>query len=158
MTMRGRFFGLACLLGCAAVLGACGGSNGNDETASACLAGPDAYLRALAAAPGEVRLEGSTPISDCLVSGQDAGELATAGRSMVVAATRLNAEGRANPGGGAPLQLGYLVGAVDKGAEGTGGIHADLVRRVESAARFGELTPEFDRAYREGEAAGRKTG
>jgi hypothetical protein len=160
MTMRGRVFALFSLAACLGVLGACGSSNGNDETPAACLNGPDAYLKALAAAPGEVRLAAGTLISDCLVAGQDAGELATAGRAMVVAATRLNAEASSDSAGTAPAELGYLVGAVKRGSGETGGIHADLVRRLEAAARFspGELPAQFERGYEEGYAAGAKSG
>ena len=34
------------------------------------------------------------------------------------------------------MRLGYLVGAVQEGASETSGIHTDLVRRIESAARY----------------------
>ena len=69
----------AVLVACAA-LAAAGCSSGEDEAASAapaaCLAGSDAYLVALRAAPGEVLLEGETPISDCLTPEQEGGQLA----------------------------------------------------------------------------------
>ena len=41
-----------------------------------------------------MRLAGTTPISDCLVPEQDAGQLANIGREMIVAATKLNTEAR----------------------------------------------------------------
>ena len=44
---------------------------------------------------------------------------------MIAAATTLNAQAREEPTSLAAVQLGYLVGAVEKGSEG---IHADLVR------------------------------
>jgi hypothetical protein len=160
MAMRGRIFGLALLAFVPVLLTACG-SSGNDETPAACLSGSQTYLEALTAAPGQVRLKASTPISDCVVSGQDAGELATAGRSIVTAATKLNASAREDPGGSATVQLGYLVGAVQEGAGGTGGIHADLVRRLDTAARFspeGQLSAEFERAFGSGYAAGQADG
>ena len=113
--------------------------------------GNEAYLRALQRAPGEVRLAGTTPISDCLVPEQDAGQLADIGHEMVIAATKLNSEARRDPAGPATLQLGYLSGAVAKGADP---IHTDLVRRLNSAARFtptggtlaGQLRAGFGRA------------
>jgi hypothetical protein len=135
------------------------GSEGNDEAPAACLATNQGYLRALERAPGEVRLAGTTPISDCLVPEQDAGQLANVGQEMIVTATKLNGEARQDPGGPAAVQLGYLLGAVSKGADS---IHTDLVRRLNSAARFSEtggaLPASFERAFGRGYAAGRRSG
>ena len=145
------------------VLGWAGcGSDRSTEAPAACLSGAGAYLKALKQAPGEVRLDGSTPISECLVPEQAGGELAQVGAAMVTAATRLNAGARTDPSGPAAVQLGYLVGAVQRGSEDTGGIHADLVRRLNAAARFnsgGELLPaSFERTFGRGYAAGREAG
>jgi hypothetical protein len=138
----------------------CGGANG--ETPVACLDGPGAYVGALGDAPKEVRLSGEVPISDCLVGDQAGGELATVGISMVSAATQLNGEARAEPGGAASLQLGYLLGAAERGAADTGGIHTELIRRLRAAALYSPggqpLPPKFLRVYREGLDAGRTTG
>jgi hypothetical protein len=107
------------------------------DTPTACLAGSSAYLEALRVAPEPVLLEGSTPISDCVPADQDAAELGQVGEQMITAATQLNA------------------------GEG-GGIHADLVRRLDAAARFtqsGEQLPaSFERALGEGYAAGQEMG
>ncbi len=151
---------LACL---AALAGAgCGGSSRDESTPVACLAGPSAYLNALRAAPGEVRVGGDAPISECLTENQDAGELATVGEAMVKAATTLNAEARAEPGGDANLQLGYLLGAAQKGSEGSEGIHTDLIRRLTVAARFAPgrapLSAEFLATYARGFDAGHSRG
>jgi hypothetical protein len=98
-------------------------------------------------------------ISDCLVENQSGGQLASIGQPMVVAATRLNAAARQDPGGPAAVQLGYLLGAVSKGADP---IHTDLVRRLNSAARFSEnggtLPASFERAFGRGYAAGHQSG
>jgi hypothetical protein len=140
------------------LIGGCGNEQ-NDEAPAACLAGNPAYLRSLEGAPAPVRLAGTTPISDCLVPEQDAGQLASIGQEMIVAATKLNAEARRDPAGPAPLELGYLLGAVSEGADA---IHTDLVRRLNSAARFsqtgGTLPATFERAFGRGYAAGRQTG
>lgn len=135
------------------VLGGCGSTS--DATPVACLDGPGAYLGALGDAPGEVKLNGVVPISDCLAENQQGGDLATVGRSLVEAATRLNAAARGERGGEAGLELGYLLGAAARGAEETGGIHADLLRRLDAAARY-ELPPS--RAFRTGYAAGQDLG
>jgi hypothetical protein len=144
----------------AALAAGCGKQD--NSTPVACVEGANAYLRALRSAPGEVRLGGETPISDCLAENQDAGDLAAVGEALVEAATRLNAEARAQPGGDANLQLGYLLGAVERGADKTEGIHADLVRRLTVAARFAPgtqpLPQEFLATYRRGFDAGREHG
>jgi|SRR5215213_9382233 len=129
-----------------------------DSTAVACLSGSDSYLRALEPAPGEVRLGGDVPISACLSENQKAGDLAAVGDAMLDAATELNAEARTEHGGPANVQLGYLIGAAQAGAEETDGIHAELMRRLIAAATYSPgrrmLSKEFERAYREGFDAG----
>jgi hypothetical protein len=146
------------VLAAALALGGCG-SDGEDTAPAACLATSQGYLRALEAAPGEVRLAGSTPISACLVPEQDGGQLASIGREMIVAATKLNAEARRVPSGPAAVELGYLIGAISKGADS---IHTDLVRRLNSSAHFSETggTPPaaFERAFGRGYAAGQRSG
>jgi hypothetical protein len=133
-------------------------SSEDEEAPSACLAGSDAYLEALQAAPGEVRLEGEAPISDCLTPEQEGGQLASIGEQMVKAATELNVAAQRDPTGEEALQLGYLVGAVERGSEG---IHADLVRRINTAARYspdGLMPAEFERTFGEGYNAGLESG
>lgn len=155
-----RFAVLALLLACA--LAALGCGNQEDSTPVACLEGAAAYEQALRAAPGEVLLGGETPIGDCLAENQKPGDLARVGEAMVQAATRLNAEARAQGGGDAAVQLGYLLGAAQRGADHSEGIHSDLVRRLTVAARYAPgrepLPPAFYRAYKTGYAAGREAG
>jgi hypothetical protein len=149
-------------LGLSAVLAAAGCGGTDDSTPVACLNGSGAYLRALEAAPGDVALAGEVPISDCLAENQQAGDLGAVGNAMLGAATALNARARAEPGGDANLRLGYLIGAAQAGAEGTDGIHAELMRRLIAAATYSPgnqvLTKEFERAYREGFDAGLAEG
>jgi hypothetical protein len=144
----------------AGLLVGCGGRD--DSTAVVCLEGADVYLAALGDAPDEVRLADETPISECLAENQQGGDLATVGTAMVEAATELNAEARAEPGGRANLQLGYLLGAAQRGAERSEGIHADLVRRLSVAARYAPgrrpLPPAFLETYANGFDAGRARG
>jgi hypothetical protein len=153
-------FALICAAVATALLGACGHSD--DGTPVACLEGSSAYVRALAAAPDEVQLSGETPISDCLAENQAAGDLATVGTALVEATTKLNAAARSEPGGDANLQLGYLLGAAQRGADRTEGIHADLIRRLTVAARYAPgdqpLSPAFLAAYRRGFDAGHESG
>ena len=141
-------------------LAGCGATD--SSTPVACLEGPGPYLAALERAPGEVKLSDGTPISGCLVENQSGGDLANVGTAMVAATTRLNAEARARPGGAANLRLGYLIGAAERGADGTSGIHADLIRRLTAAARYSPrdrpLPATFIETYREGFDAGRARG
>jgi hypothetical protein len=138
------------------------GSADEDSTPEACLSGPNNYFAALEKAADTVRLPGDVVISDCLVENQSAGDLATVGGTLVKVATELNARARRDPGGPPTVQLGYLVGAVEKGASDTHGIHAELLRRIEAAALYGPAgkppPPPFDQAYRTGYAAGRDRG
>lgn len=153
-----RFLAVA-LLAIAFLVG-CGDQD--DSTPVACLEGPAVYEQALADAPGEVLLDGETPISDCFVRNQSSGDLTRVGEAMIEAATRLNGLARTEPGGDANLQLGYLLGAAERGAEESEGIHSDLVRRLVVAARFAPgkegLPQEFLTTYREGFDAGRSGG
>jgi hypothetical protein len=77
---------------------------------------------------------------------------------MIVAATKLNIAARQGSVR-ATVQLGYLIGAVSKGADA---IHTDLVRRLNSAAQFSEtggaLPASFQRAFGRGYAAGHTSG
>jgi hypothetical protein len=149
---------ILCLL--ALAIAGCGGQD--DETPVACLDGAGAYVGALAKAPGEAKLSGEVPISDCLAENQQGGDLATVGAAMVETATRLNSEARSDPGGQANLELGYLLGAAQRAAERTSGIHSELVRRLSFAARYSPenqpLPPLFLRTYREGFDAGHEHG
>jgi hypothetical protein len=155
-----RVFAATVFLLAIALAAGCGSSD--DSTPVACLEGAEAYERALAAAPDEVLLEGETLISECVTRNQSGGDLARVGEAMIETATALNAEARAEPGGAANLQLGYLLGAVERGAEGSEGIHSDLVRRLVVAARFvpdkQASPPGFLPTYSEGFEAGRSGG
>lgn len=133
------------------------GSKGSTSSPVACGGTANDYLTALHAAPGAVRLDGETPISDCF-TGTEGPDV---GAAVIEAASRLNAQARRDPGGAATVQLGYLAGAVHEGTSHVPS-EADLVRRVDSAARYapggGSLGAAFERAYGKGYAAGEATG
>jgi hypothetical protein len=155
--MRAR---IAIAVSALAILGGCGSTD--SSTPVACLEGAGSYLVALKSAPGSVELQGDTPISECLVENQPSGDLATVGTAMVATATKLNAEARVEPGGAANLELGYLLGAAQRGAERTDGIHVELIRRLTAAARYSPdnrpLPATFLDAYQRGFDAGRARG
>lgn len=156
--MAGKLIAIATAGACVAALAAGCGSD-PEETPSACLSGSEDYVRILVRAPDGVAFDDGTTISECLVPEQSGGELATVGEEMIAAATTLNAQAREEPTSLAAVQLGYLVGAVEKGSEG---IHADLVRRLNAAARFSEdgglLPAAFERTFGQGYSAGLETG
>lgn len=153
LTVLISLFALAALAGC---------GKQDDSTPVACLEGQDLYLAALAKAPGTVELAGETPISDCLAENQQGGDLANVGEAMVETATVLNGEARTVPTSPAALRLGYLLGAAQRGADRTEGIHSDLIRRLTVAARYAPgrepLNAAFLEAYREGFDAGHTGG
>jgi hypothetical protein len=142
----------------AALLAGCG--DDDVDTPAACLAPAGTYLDALRTAPDRVLLEGSSPISDCLVENQSPADVSRVGEEMVDAATRLNAAARRDPSSDQTVQLGYLIGAAQEGASPD--IHTDLLRRLDAAARFNEggrpLPASFERSFGEGYAAGQDSG
>jgi hypothetical protein len=151
---------LLATIGVSVLAGGCGTTD--TSTPEACRSGPGAYLKALQAAPGEVTLSDGTSISGCLVENQDPGDLAAVGSAMLSAATTLNAVAREHPGGRVNFQLGFLIGAAQRGAEGSEGIHTELVRRLSTAASYSPdrqmLSRQFERTYREGFDAGHDHG
>jgi hypothetical protein len=162
---RSRPAAIAVAIAALALPAGCGSDDA--EAPAACLVSGRDYLAALESAPGPVRLDGSTAISDCLVEDQDPAELGQVGEELISAATQLNARARRDPAGDATIELGYLVGAAQEGAAesaGTenGGIHTELLRRLDAAARFNQggepLPARFERAFGEGYAAGQETG
>jgi hypothetical protein len=154
-----RCLSIAAILLASTAIG-CGATS--DSTPVACLQGPGPYLAALKDAPGTVELSDGTTVGGCLVENQKPGDLATVGAALVTATAQLNAEARAEPGGAANLRLGYLLGAAQRGAGGTSGIHADLIRRLSAAARYSPggdplppgFLPTLQRGLEAGEAHG----
>jgi hypothetical protein len=126
---------------------------------AACTASPGAIERALARAPAPVTLGSGTRLSECIADARSDADVQNAGVVFTRAADHLAA--RAQRGdAGAALDLGYLVGAARRGAARTNGIHAELARRVESAARVladgggADVAGALQRGLRAGEATG----
>jgi hypothetical protein len=136
---------------------------GSDEvsTPTACLEGPAKIETALVTAPDPVRIDGTVPISDCMVRDQPNGELVNFGSDTVIVATRLGTQASESGADAirAAIQVGYLVGAMEKGSEGSDGIHAALVDRVKSAANYKLSDAPGARVhYEAGVEAGREFG
>jgi hypothetical protein len=117
------------------------------------------YERALRTAPGDVRLPGGVPISDCLRLVRNDGDLQNLGAVVHTLAETL--AGRVRDGGDADAarELGYLSAAVDSGAERSNGISAELARRVSvTGTGLADISPAVARALTEGQAAGADRG
>ena len=124
---------------------------GNDEhrVPVACLDGN--VSKALAAAPGQVRVQG-TRLSDCFTRAADPAEIQQVAAVFITAAERLAAKARAQPHSRAALELGYLIGAMRHGTSHTQGIHYETRRRIEQELiGVNTRTPEFVEGERAGE-------
>lgn len=120
-------------------------------------AGRDGYERALAAAPGDVRLAGGVAISACAERVRRDAELQSIGTVVHGVAEGL-AERARRGDSAAAMRLGYLVAAFGTGAARSNGIAAELARRVENTTVgvAGEGAP--GRALERGAEAGRARG
>jgi hypothetical protein len=123
---------------------------------AACASGPAPTVRALATAPGPVRLAGGTKLSSCVERARSEADIQTVGSVLTRTADTL--AGAMDRSDEAALQLGYLIGAVRKGARHTSGIHQELVRRVEQAIGIDGAPPRSRAAFDRGLAAGERTG
>ena len=121
---------------------------------AACTQRPETIERALATAPGPVALADGTRLSDCVTRARSDADLQSVGTVITRAADDLAARAAHDPH--AAIALGYLIGAAHRGAAKTNGIHAELVHRVEQAARTVADTraAALERGVRAGEARG----
>ena len=107
--------------------------------------------KALAAAPGQVRVQG-TRLSDCFTRAANPAEIQQVGTVFIAAAEKLSARARSNPHSAAALQLGYLLGAMRHGTSHTQGIHYETRRRIEQELiGVNTRAPEFVEGERAGE-------
>jgi hypothetical protein len=137
----------------AAALGGCG-SEPSGAVPVACKDGPAALERALGAAPGDVRLDG-TRVSECFTRASGPGDVQALGLTYLPEVERLAARVRSHPGGPAAVRLGFLIGAVHRGAGRGQGIYSELEHRLDGELA-GVDTGSPD--YRRGERAGREHG
>lgn len=109
------------------------GSSEPEQLPVACLGEPATIARALERAPARVTLEDGTPLSRCVrVAARRDGDLQALGASLMRVADDLRLDTKADPG--AAVRLGYLIGAVRRGAARTPGLAAQLARRIEQTA------------------------
>ena len=117
------------------------------------------YERALRAAPATVRLPGGVAISDCLRRVRTDADLQNLGAVVHVVAEVLAERVRDDGDVAAARELGYLAAAVDAGAARSGGVSAELARRVSVAATgLSDVSPAVARALTAGQAAGAQDG
>ena len=128
------------------------GQSKPDPLPPTCSNGPGDVLRALRKAPDNVALSDGTLLSECVKRAFDDADLQELGYSFTPAADRLASRADAT----AAFQLGFLLGAVRRGAKQTNGVHLELVRRIESTVTFDD--PALQSAVRRGAAAGERKG
>lgn len=132
----------------AVVVAACGRDK-DESLPPACTQGFKAVAQALQKAPGNVRIDGVTPISRCFNVGASGDEIQIVGSSMLPVAQQLGDQARLGDTEAA-LRLGYLVGAVDRGAK-RNGLADELRRRIESeASGLGPTRVPYARGLRAG--------
>jgi hypothetical protein len=134
---------------------AAGCGNDTKPVPVACLEGAKPMRAALADAPRAVRLEDGTKLSECFTRAANPAQIQQVGATFIEVAERLAPQARKNPNGAAATQLGYLMGAVRNGADGTQGIHYEAQRRIEQEL-IGVDTEAP--AFVSGEKAGRRSG
>ncbi|HEV2820242.1 MAG TPA: hypothetical protein VGW11_07030 [Solirubrobacteraceae bacterium] len=123
-----------------------------------CLQGQEAFEEALTAAPAPVRLAGDMPISRCVELASSAADMQNVGILVVNVAEDLKQQA-ADGDQTAARELGYLVGAVQRGAERTNGTHLELAFRVSRVAgALRDPSPALTDALTDGIAAGERTG
>jgi hypothetical protein len=147
-----RGFVVAALTGIA--LAGCGEDTGTDLPAACRDATAKDVHAALDAAPGEVRMQG-VRLSDCFNRNANPGDVQGVGAVFIEVAENLADEARSEPDGDAPARLGYLLGAAERGAGQTQGIHSELIRRLENTSAG--IDPDTSGSSR-GLSAGRATG
>jgi hypothetical protein len=135
----------------------CSRRSGLESSPAACTEGSPsvrvASLRAaLLHAPAPVRLGDGTSISDCLAHDADSGDIENVG-SMLLTVTQQLVDSSKHDG--ALLQLGYLAGAVHRGAAHAQGVDGEIERRIDQELDAVDTgLPAFKRGERAGRASG----
>jgi hypothetical protein len=134
----------------------CSRRSGSESSPAACTDGSPsarvASLRAaLARAPAPVRLGDGTSISDCLAHDADSGDIENVGSMLLTVTQQLVDSGKRS----ALLQLGYLAGAVHRGAAHAQGVDGEIERRIDQEL---VAVDTGSPAFKRGERAGRANG
>jgi len=141
-------------------LASCSRTSGSEKIPSACTDGePSARVAALrsalAHAPGPVAFHDGTKISDCLAHDAGGGDIQEVG-SMLLTVTQQVMDGASGPHDGqALLELGYIEGAVHRGAAKAQGVDGEIERRIQQEM---STVDTGSAAFMSGERAGRSGG
>jgi hypothetical protein len=142
---------LAAILFAALMVAGCG--NGNPAVPPICKEGTGVVEKALAKAPGPVRMDG-TPISACFSREANGDDVQIVGSILVGVAQQLGDRAAADREGPAAVQLGYLVGAARRG-EKRNGTAPEMVRRLGAVgAPLASGSAAYQRGLRAGLAGG----
>lgn len=144
---------LVCLLA-ALALDACGA---RQPLPLSCMdASEGDVVRALQRAPHTVALSDGTRISTCVARAIGDSELQVVGATLTAAADRLARHlARSDR---VAFQLGFLMGATERGASQTSGVQSELSTRIGQAAGIDGGPVARRRALVRGRAAGRRDG
>jgi hypothetical protein len=100
-----------------------------------------------------VRLADGTSISDCLSHDADSGDIQNVGSMLLTVTQQLVDSGTGDQR--ALLELGYLTGAVHRGAAHAQGVDDEIERRIEQELGPAQIgAPAFKRGERAGTANG----
>jgi hypothetical protein len=133
-----------------------GCSSHHDPPPLACIHSPGDVRAALRSAPGHVALPDGTTLADCVGAAREASDLQNVGATFVSAASDLEPAAHRSPR--VALRLGFLVGAVERGAGRTAGLQDELANRMRGTLDGARLRgPERTAALR-GRAAGQERG
>ena len=118
---------------CTLALLALTGCEKRTPPAQACIqAQPADVLQALRHAPDHVTLIDGTPLSQCVRRTIDDSRLQALGATLTSAADALARQMRTSDA--AAFQLGFLIGAIDRGARQAAGLQGELANRIAGAA------------------------
>ncbi len=141
---------------CVLALLALGGCDGRTPPAQACMEAQSAdVLQALAHAPDHVALADGTSLSQCVRRTIDDSRLQTLGATLTATADELARRMRVSHA--AAFQLGFLIGAVDRGATQAAGLQDELANRIAGTATGLDDGPARAALLR-GRAAGQRGG
>ncbi len=143
---------LATALSTLLILAGCG----EEPLPHACLQADAGEVAALLrAAPEDATLTGGIPLSTCIDRAESDADLQNLGVVLVGLADRLVARSRHDER--AAYELGFLIGAAERGAGPTGGVQAELVQRLQQTSAF-TVTAAVQAEIERGIAAGRTSG
>jgi hypothetical protein len=141
---------------CVLALLAFGGCGGRTPPAQACIeAQPADVVQALTHAPRDVALVGGTSLSQCVRRTIDDSRLQALGATLTAAAAQLAGQTRSSDA--AAFQLGFLIGAVNRGAAQAAGLQEELANRIAGTAAGLDGGPRRAALLR-GRAAGQRGG